>query len=211
MSAWKDRFRGLTAPLVRVAGPLQARARTLLEGLTPRDRMLLYLLVIAGTTALVVLGGLGLRGNLDRLQGEIDTRKGQLSMVQEMQREWRDGQATLGQLEEKVTAHAATSFSAFLEKCADRVAIRDNLKQVKELSTATTDTLEERQYAVTVSRVTLDQLVGFLYEVETAGYPLRVLSTKIKTAVVGGQSLLDVTLEISSFRLIEASPGGDEP
>jgi hypothetical protein len=173
--------------------------------------MLLYLLVIAGTTALVVLGGLGLRGNLDRLQGEIDTRKGQLSMVQEMQREWREGQATLGQLEEKVTAHAATSFSAFLEKCADRVAIRDNLKQVKELSTATTDTLEERQYAVTVSRVTLDQLVGFLYEVETAGYPLRVLSTKIKTAVVGGQSLLDVTLEISSFRLIEASPGGDEP
>jgi len=211
MSAWKDRSRGLTAPLVRVAGPLQARARTLLEGLTPRDRMLLYLLVIAGTTALVVLGGLGLRGNLDRLQGEIDTRKGQLSMVQEMQREWREGQATLGQLEEKVTAHAATSFSAFLEKCADRVAIRDNLKQVKELSTATTDTLEERQYAVTVSRVTLDQLVGFLYEVETAGYPLRVLSTKIKTAVVGGQSLLDVTLEISSFRLIEASPGGDEP
>ena len=114
-------------------------------------------------------------------------------------------------LEEKVSAHAATSFSAFLEKCADRVAIRDNLKQVKELSTSTSDDLEERQYAVTISRVSLDQLVAFLYEVETAGYPLRVLSAKIKTVVVSGQSLLDITLEISAFKLLQTAPGGDEP
>jgi len=211
MAASKDRLRRVAAPVVRFAGPVQARVRTLLEGLTPRDRMLLYLLVIAGAVVVVVLGGLGLRSNLSRLQGEIDTRRSQLVMVQEMQSAWTEGQATLQTLEEKMGTWADTSLSAFLEKCAERVSIRDNLKQVKDLSTSTSDTLEERQYQVTLSRISLDQLVGFVYEVETAGYPLRILSTKVKSVVVSGQILLDATFEISSFRLVEAAPEGGNP
>ncbi|MBN1336865.1 MAG: type II secretion system protein M [Deltaproteobacteria bacterium] len=210
MAPWKERILRVVDPVTRRVRPIRARVQSLLEGMTPRDRMLLNLLVIAGVVVAFVLGGIGLRTHINGLRSEIETRKNQLAMVEEMKQAWNEDRDTLAVLEEKVSAHAETSFSAFLEKSADRVSLRDNLKQVRELSSSTTDTLEERQFAVTLSRVSLEQLVGFLYEVETAGYPLRVLSAKIKTVVVSGQKLLDVTLEFSSFKIIENDITGDE-
>ena len=126
-----------------------------------------------------------------------------LGWLHEMQGSYADASEQLTELEGKVNAYKATKLSAFLEQCADRVQIRDNLKQVKERSVTTTESLEEKQYTVQLSRVTVEQFANFLYEAETTGFPMIIKSTKVKTTLAAGQKLLEVTFEISAYRLIE--------
>jgi uncharacterized membrane protein YbjE (DUF340 family) len=45
--------------------------------------------------------------------------------------------------------------------------------------------------------------VGFLYEVETSGYPLLIKTLNAKTIKISGAKTLDVTLDISAYKLIE--------
>jgi hypothetical protein len=59
-----------------------------------------------------------------------------------------------------------------------------------------------------MSKVSLDQIVSFLYEIETAGYPLKIRSMKTKTATVSGAKVLNVSMEVSSFRLVADESAG---
>lgn len=199
----RQRITDLVAPVRRAVEPLRQRVGRTLEGMSPRDRMLAYGLVIFFTVAVLGVGTAMLKGSLGRLEQDLASRQGQLALVQEMRASYEEGRTRLQELEERIRSHQGTTLSAFLEKSAERTQIRDNLKQVKERSTSTLENLEERQFTVQLSRVALEQLSAFLFEVETSGYPLLIRSAKIKTVVVGGTKLLDATLEISSFKLVE--------
>ena len=54
--------------------------------------------------------------------------------------------------------------------------------------------------------MTLEQLVGFLYEVETSGYPLLIKTLTAKTITISGVKNLDVTLDISAYKLLDEEP-----
>lgn len=203
MSAILARLQAARWAVANRVGPTQARVRRILEGMTPRDRMLLLGLVSVITLAVVVLGTGAMARNLKNMHQLMENRRDQARMVQEMHGAYTDASGRLEELEAKVNAYKSTTLSAFLEQCADRVQIRDNLKQVKERAVSTTEDLEEKQYTVQLSKVTVEQFSNFLYEAETTGYPMTIQSTKVKTTLAGGAKLLEVTLEISSYRLVE--------
>ena len=203
MRAILDRFHSLRWALVNRFAPPLARFRRTLDAMTPRDRMLLIGLVTVLTLVVVGLGTAAMARKLRNLDQQLQTRESQARMVNEMQGSYADASEQLTELEGKVNAYKATKLSAFLEQCADRVQIRDNLKQVKERSVTTTESLEEKQYTVQLSRVTVEQFANFLYEAETTGFPMTIKSTKVKTTLAAGQKLLEVTFEISAYRLIE--------
>jgi type II secretory pathway component PulM len=203
MSAILDRITNLRASLMRPLDPVRERVRGALEGMSARDRALLYILVIFFTVIGLGLGTMGVKSHLARLDETLSTRRGQLTMVREMAYEYEEGTAQLAELQEKLTQHRGTTLSAFLEKSADKVQIRDSLKQVKERSSTTLESLEEKQFTAQLRPVTLEQLVGFLYEVETSGYPLLIKTLNAKTIKISGAKTLDVTLDISAYKLIE--------
>lgn len=187
--------------LVSAAAPYRSRLQRALEGMSARDRMLLYGLIIVFTLVFIGLGGAALFGHIDSLKERCATRTAQLNMISELRLEFEEARAREKELESALEGHEDTTLSAFLEQSADKVQIRDKLKQVKERSLTTTANLEEKTYSVELSRVELGQLVDFLYVVETSGYPLLIRNTKIKTIYVSGQKLLNVDFEISAFRL----------
>ena len=203
MAAIRDRLASLQAAIVRPFHPLRERLRATLEGMSPRDRALLYLMVIFFTMVGLGLGTMGLRSHLNRLEETLDTRRGQLALVREMAIEYSDGTEQLVEVEDKLRTYRGTTLSAFLEKSADKVQLRDSLKQVKERTSTTLDSLEEKQFTAQLRPVTLEQLVGFLYEVETSGYPLLIKTLTAKTITISGAKSLDVTLDISAYKLLE--------
>ncbi len=203
MAAIRERLANLQASIMRPFVPLRDRVRSTLEGMSARDRALLYLLVIFFIAVGIGLGTMGIRSHLNRLDETLDTRRSQLAMVREMAVEYADGTEQLAEVEDKLRAHEGTTLSAFLEKSADKVQLRDSLKQVKERSSTTMETLEERQYTAQLRPVTLEQLVGFLYEVETSGYPLLIKTLTAKTITISGVKNLDVTLDISAYKLLD--------
>jgi len=203
MAAIGERLANVQASIMRPFVPLRERVRSTLEGMSARDRALLYLMVIFFIVVGIGLGTMGIRSHLNRLDETLDTRRSQLAMVREMAVEYADGTEQLAEVEDKLRAHEGTTLSAFLEKSADKVQLRDSLKQVKERSSTTMDTLEEKQYTAQLRPVTLEQLVGFLYEVETSGYPLLIKTLTAKTITISGVKNLDVTLDISAYKLMD--------
>jgi len=203
MSAITERLRDLQAAIMRPFAPIRDRVHAALEGMSARDRMLLYILVIFFTLVGLGLGTMGVRSHLSRLDETLDNRRSQLAMVREMAVEYADGTEQLADVQDKLRAHDGTTLSAFLEKSADSVQIRDSLKQVKERTSTTTESLEEKQYTAQLRPVTLEQLVGFLYEVETSGYPLLIKTLTAKTITISGVKNLDVTLDISAYKLLD--------
>ena len=76
---------------------------------------------------------------------------------------------------------------------------------MKEKTTSSTDVLEEKLYAVSLSQLEQEELANFLYEIETAGFPMQIKTLKIKNASRRGEKTLRVDMDIATYRLI----GGD--
>ncbi|MFH1469707.1 MAG: hypothetical protein ABIO70_35300 [Pseudomonadota bacterium] len=203
MGAFSDRIANAWSGIMRPFAPLREGVQRALEGMSPRDRMLLYGMVIFFTAIAIGLGTWGVKGHLDRMEQTLQTRKAQLANVQQMAVDYQDGNEQLIEVEEKLNAFKGTNLSAFLEKCADKVQIRDSLKQVKERGSTTQEMLEEKQFTAQLRPVTLEQLVGFLYEAESSGYPLLIKTLTARTVTSGGVKSLDVTLDISAYKLLE--------
>jgi len=193
----------ISASVGGVFGPLQSRLEPLLDSLSPRDRMLLLGLSVFG--GLFVIAGVGwwMTSSLDGLRADIDDRKDTLAFVRQEIAEFDASQGQLEVIEEELKKHSGTDFSAFMEKAAESADMKDQLSSVRPTSTTSLGSLEVKNYDVKVNRVSLPQFLDFLYEVETDGYPLRITNAKLKGVTVSGAKLLNVTLEVSAFKLLQ--------
>lgn len=175
-----------------------------LSGLSPRDRTLLLGMIATLLVALLAGGAYGLNRSLKAQRARLDERQAQLDQLTGMLAEHAENQAQIGAIEERIQAHADTDLQAFVEQAGKEAGISDRITGVREKPGTTTGTLEDRQYSVTLTRLSLQEYSNFLFELEGAGYPLKVRSTKIKRRARGEEVTLDVDMDISAFRLVEA-------
>ncbi len=192
----------MTALRARFAA-IQARVEGILDGMSPRDRSLLLGLVGFVTVAIVLGGAWTMNNKLESLEDTRDKRIEDLNYVNRSLTEYQEAQIELQQIESDMARFDGQDLSSFLEKAADSAEIRDRLDSVRENSVVELGDLEEKNYSVKLSKVTLDQMVSFLYQVEATGYPLKITSAKFKRVKVSGEWLLNVTLEIAAYRLIK--------
>jgi general secretion pathway protein M len=164
---------------------------------------LLLGLVGVFVVALVVGGAWTMNGTLDSLETTRDNRIDDLNYVNRTLTEYQEAQIELQRIEKDMASFDGQDLSSFLEKAADSAEIRDRLDSVRENSVEEMGDLEEKNYSVKLSRVSLDQMVTFLYQVEGTGYPLKITSAKFKRVKVSGEWLLNVTLEIAAYRLLK--------
>ena len=192
----------MTALRARFAS-VQARVEGILDGMSPRDRSLLIGLVGFFAIVVVLGGAWAMNGKLGSMEKMRDARIEDLNYVNRSLTEYQEAQINLEQIEKDMARFEGQDLSSFLEKAADSAEIRDRLDSVRENSVVEMGDLEEKNYSVKLSRVSLDQMVSFLYQVEGTGYPLKITSAKFKRVKVSGDWLLNVTLEIAAYRLIK--------
>ena len=183
--------------------PLSSRLEAMLETLSPRDRSLLLMLFSAGLLVIMGGGGWFLRSTLNDLESQLNEGRSTLAFIQGEAAEYDLAQGRVEEIEDELRKHQSTDLSTFMERAAKTAKVDDRLKSVRETSVTTLGSLEQKNYSVDVSRVTLQELLDFLYEVEGTGYPLKILSTNIKTTKVADAQLYNVKLDVAAFRLSE--------
>lgn len=191
--------------MTRLIENLRGRFGDLVASMTPRDRRLFVGLVIF--VYIAVVGGvfwLG-RAQLRDLQSRVADREQTLTLVKTLAADEAEGRDQVKTIEEELKRNATQDLPSFMEKATQKLGMSAQLLGVREKGTTTEGTLEEKTYGVELSKLTLQQLVDFLHEVETTRYPLKIRSTKVKTQTIGGQKVLNVSLEVSAFRLVEAA------
>lgn len=182
---------------------LKGRFQEVVKAMTPRDRRLFVgMVVLVPLLALLALGWAGRKALAD-VESRIVLQEEALGTLRTLAAEQASGASTVASIEAELRRHAGQDLPSFVEKAAQKSGLSANLQGVRERSVTTEGTLEEKAYGVDLGKVTLQQLVDFLYEIETTGYPLKVRSMKAKLVTVSGQKLLNVSFEVSAFRLVE--------
>lgn len=188
-------------------GHVTARVDALLEGLSPRDRKLLIGLVFFALLVVVGGGFFLMNSTLDSLEGTLGERRADLKYVEDLQEQFEESQVTLEAIEADLRKSGGQDLSAFLEKAATEAKIGENLDSVREKNVVEVGTLEQKNYAVTVSKITQQQAVDFLHAVETGGYPLRITSANFKVVKIKGEKFLTLKLDIAAYRLLDSAEG----
>ena len=179
------------------------RIGELLEGLTPRDRALLLGLI--GVAVVALTGGVvwWMNRSLDEQGRRLADRAEMLQTVQQLSATYAADQQTAQEIEEKIRAFEGTDLPAFMEQAASRAELSDHLDGVKGKPPSTDGALEDTPYTVSLSNLSTEDLASFLYEIETAGYPLKVRTTTVRVRTRAGEKVLSVDLDVSAFRLLE--------
>ena len=93
------------------------------------------------------------------------------------------------------------SISAVIEALATEAGIKDNIERLKPLSLATTDFYDEEGVDAVISKVSLDQIVDFLYRLENyREFPLKVKKFQLKPRY-GGRDQFTATFQATTIKL----------
>lgn len=196
---------------VTILEPVRGRFAELVATMSSRDRTLFLGLTVF--VVLVLLGGgwwLG-RTLVGDVESRVASREETLALLRGLAAENAAAAEQVESIEAELRKNAGEDLPSFIEKKAGEAGIAANLQGVREKQIITEGTLEERTYSVEVTKITLQQLTGFLYAIETDGYPLRARSTKVKSVTQQGVKLLNVSMEISAFKLTDEGTAAAAP
>ncbi|MSP54542.1 MAG: hypothetical protein EXR69_02895 [Myxococcales bacterium] len=182
---------------------VKERFSQLVATMSPRDRWLFTGLVVMVYGSL--LGGVWYFGNqmLRDARSRIDDNEQSYAMLSGLASDQVAGAADVERIEAELKRNSGTELSTFVEKAAQKTGIASGL-QVRERDTADDGNLESKTFSVEVTKVTLQQVKDFLYELESTGYPLKVTGARFKTVTQTGVKMLNVSLDVTGYKLLEA-------
>ncbi len=179
------------------------RLQDLLSGLSPRDRALLLGMIGVALVGVLIGGAWLLNSSLAAQRDRLSERETQLNQVTALTAEHAAASEQIEAIEARIREFEGTDLQAFLEKACKNAGVSDRLNAVREKSSSVQGNLEDKQYTVTLTKLTLSEYASFLHEVEAAGYPLKIRTTKVKRRVKGEEITLDIDMDVSAFRITE--------
>jgi|GEM_PF-2621958 hypothetical protein len=182
---------------------LSDRVTDAMGEMSPRDRKLLTGLLVVGVVALIGGSGWWVNGRLHDMQARLDDRSETLRLIGVMADDEKLNAEKAGQIEAELKRHSGTDLSTYMEQTAEKVGVRDRLDSVKEKQAIVDGNLEEKLYAVALSKLTVTEMSKLVKELESNGYPLKVRSLKLKTRNSGDEKLIDMNLDISAWRVVD--------
>lgn len=191
----------------RLLAPLRQRFDDLVATLSPRDRRLLMGMIFMWYVAMVAVVWWLATGRVDAARAEVSEREKMVKNLMLSASAFSETADQVERIERALKENGDKDLSVFMEQSAEKVGISSNL-QVRPKEEREEGDLLEKMYAIEISKITLQNLSDFLYEVETAGYPMKIRSMKTKTVTAAGSKVLNVTLEVASYRYA-ATPGGE--
>ena len=176
-----------------------------LASLPPRDRALAI-----GLTLSLFFGGIGLAiffmfNSLETMNRRLNGLEDNLRLITVLQAEQASVQLQVAEIETSLAQNATTDLSAFLEKAANQAGFNPKEKnmQVREKNTITDGNMQEKVFTVSLSNLSTQEFSDFLLQTETSGYPLQIQTSTIKTKKRQGEKVLQLTLDIAAYKLLE--------
>lgn len=175
-----------------------------LESLSPRDRRLLIGLVSFGTFVGLAFLWYSLYGILDNKASRVRAARENLETAKVLQAEYQGAAASLAAQESRLRQYEGKRVSAHLEELASKRGVTDNLRAVNESGSEVVGNIKQTKYSVELRNLEHQDAIGFLYELETSGYPASVEVAQFKSKKTREGSVLDLALELVVFSLAES-------
>jgi len=176
---------------------LWARLRTLIAGLSPRER---GLVTVAGGITLLLLGYLVAVRPVLAAQRSTELRvtaaEDQLLAVLRLRTDLDEVQARLSSVEQRIGRGPRGNIFTLLETLAGRSAVK--VESMEPQTSLSSERYRETKVEVVLKSITLGQAVNYLHQIESAEQVLSVKSLRIRTRR-DDSKLLDVTFTVSSF------------
>jgi general secretion pathway protein M len=134
---------------------------------------------------------------LETLDGKIESEEKRLQDVLTKQAEYLSLKENTGILEKMVRSTPGFSLLSFLESLAQKNKMKQKIAYMKPLNTPGNERYRESSVEMKVERITLKQLVDFLYAVEQARQPIRI--KRLNIGKKKEETYLNVTLQASIF------------
>ncbi|OGQ05205.1 MAG: hypothetical protein A2W61_02550 [Deltaproteobacteria bacterium RIFCSPLOWO2_01_44_7] len=170
-------------------------------GLQPREQI--FALLGAGFVVLFIVGlpfSLA-SGKLGSLEKEITQgREKQRQILRELER-YQQLKKELETVESKISGGFDATITTTMESLAEKSGIKDRIENIKERAATPSELFDEVAVDVRITKVTVPQLVDFLYNIEQ--HPqlfLKVKQIQVKRRYDNRQ-LLDVSFQASTYRL----------
>lgn len=179
-----------------LSGAIQAQ----LDLLSPRDRKLLAGLLVFVGTVFVAFVALTLRSTLADKASRIVTQKETFEAMQDLRDEYVVSAAKLEAAQKRIAELGGKEMSAYLEEVARKQQIAEQLS-VNRMPPEVEDGIEQTRYKVELKRVSFDNALLFLWEVENSGYPLRVESADFKASKSGEEKVIRLLVELTVFTM----------
>ena len=181
-----------------------------LADMKPRDRSMAIGLVFFAMSVVVVASIWWMRGSLSTLEGRLADREYSLQTIEAMAEAHADSEAEIEKLSKDLARHGTTDLSSFLEKAAKKVGITEKLSSVRKKTEVDDGILVENVYTVKLSRLDQTELARILTEVELSDFPVRIRAFKVRRRKRKEELYLDVDMDISSFKLAQATNPEEE-
>lgn len=138
---------------------------------------------------------------LGNLQQEYSkSRKGVEDLAAKL-RDYQSSKSTLDGLRKKWHASGGKSLTTVLESLANDEGIGQNIDKLRPVNLDTTDYYEEQGVDAILSKVSLDQILSYLYKIENdSRLPMRIKKIQMKPTYQN-RSLFSVTFEVSTLKL----------
>lgn len=170
-------------------------------GLQPKEQII-ALAVCGVLLLLIVIMPISLAsGRISKLEKSIIAGKDQINDVMREIAEYNKDKAKLNSVESQLKSGFDSSISTTMEGIASQSGMKENIDSLKERPLVPSDVYDEVGVDVRISRVGLQQLIDFLYKVENEkARVLRIKQLQAKPRY-DNKKLLDVTMQVSTFKL----------
>ncbi|MBN2428942.1 MAG: type II secretion system protein M [Deltaproteobacteria bacterium] len=136
---------------------------------------------------------------MERLDSKVALRGKQVTEAIALKNEILLLQQQLREAEQKISSTANFSLFSFVEQKVQGVAGKENLVHMRPKPATEREDFEESSLEIKLEKITLQQVVRLLYEMEAADVPLNVKALQLRNRTESA-ALLDVTMDISTLR-----------
>lgn len=170
-------------------------------GFEQRQQMLIVAVCFVVLILILVLPISCASSRLNRLEEDYKKTRGGMEDLSTKIRDYQVSQARLEGVKKKLAATENESLTTVLETIANEEGIGQNVEKLKPINLETNDYYDEIGVDASLSKVTLEQTVNYLYKLEN--HPN--LSMKIKKLQIkpryDNRQLLNVTLQVAAIKL----------
>lgn len=174
-------------------------------GMNPREQTTALIAAAVVLVLVIVLPVYVASTRISRLERDVAEGNKQIKDVMLAIESYDKKKAELTGMQQQVAGGFDSSLSTTLESLAETNGIKDKIDSLKEKTQAPSDIFDEASVDVRLKRVTLEQLVNFLFAIEHhQDKTLRLKQLSIKTRFDNKQEM-DASFTVSTFRLLEGA------
>lgn len=177
-------------------------------GMSPREQTIALVGAGVAIILVIVLPVAIASSRIGKLEREVADGRRQFKEVVRAIEAYDRKRAQLAGLQQQLVGGYDQQISTTLESIAEQNGIKDRIDSLKEKAAAPSDLFEEASVDVRLKRVSLQQLIDFLYAIEH--HPEKMLRLKqlsVKPRFDNKQDL-DVSFTVSTYRLLEGATEG---